>query len=439
MTILITLVIPIGGDAGPFNLFSNTDGYTVPFQTNVPATVLQAGYTTSLVPDGTTIIRVTSVGVCTNFIDIPVDLVPTTTTTSSSSTSTSTSTSTSSTSTSTSTSTTAVPTTTTTTTVSGLCKSGTIYISPLDIAASSNNTVYLTYQECGGHQNCPVETLSGPSFTQPGTYVNAICYRPDSLSCPPAAYILEVGSPIATLQSYILENGACGVGACSTYRVGQTFGFDDHVVIYIDCADGLSKTVTVAPGDPDIYFCASSIVLDSSPSSTDIFCDCFTGVTGCYSVMLTNMVAGVGCPGHVNFDYVDCNGVPQSASVSVSESFHSFCHLYGTAPTITCGTGTFIITGPCNPTPSELGLISTSNDPTNACGLAMPTTCYLVGAGVGGAINLSTFVFTDALLTTPFVGDGINYYHVTSQLGTYSYSAQINSVGQVIGIISICP
>jgi len=114
MTTLITLVIPIGGDAGPFNLFSDIDGYTVPFETGVSAAVLIAGYTTSLVPNGTTIIRVVSVGICTNHIDIQVNLIPTTTTTSSSSSSTSTSTSTSTSSTSSTTSTSSSSTTTTT-------------------------------------------------------------------------------------------------------------------------------------------------------------------------------------------------------------------------------------------------------------------------------------------------------------------------------------
>ena len=130
MTTLITLVLPIGGDAGPFNLSSNVGGYAIPFETNIPALTLTAGYTTSAVPDGTTIIRVTSTGLCTNYIDIPVSLTPTTTTTSSSSSSTSTTTSTAvptttttssstSSSTSTSTSTTVAPTTTTTTTEEG--------------------------------------------------------------------------------------------------------------------------------------------------------------------------------------------------------------------------------------------------------------------------------------------------------------------------------
>ena len=74
MIALITLVIPPGGDAGPFNLYSNTDGYTTPFATNISAAALTAGYTSTVVPNGTTIIRVVSTGVCTNYIDITINL-----------------------------------------------------------------------------------------------------------------------------------------------------------------------------------------------------------------------------------------------------------------------------------------------------------------------------------------------------------------------------
>ena len=125
MTATITLTIPVGGIAGPFDLYSDATGYIIPFGTGISALTLEAGYTTSSIPDGTTIIRVFSTGTCTNYIDITINLI-TTTTTSSTSTSTSTTTSTStststttstSTSTSTTTSTTtAAPTTTTTTT-----------------------------------------------------------------------------------------------------------------------------------------------------------------------------------------------------------------------------------------------------------------------------------------------------------------------------------
>jgi len=108
-TVIVTLT-SAGSDSGPFNLYSNVDGYTTAFAFSVPKSSLLAGYISVVVPDLTTNIRIMSVGICTNYIDVNVSGI-TTTTTSTTSTTTSTSTSTT-----TSTTTTATPTTTTTTT-----------------------------------------------------------------------------------------------------------------------------------------------------------------------------------------------------------------------------------------------------------------------------------------------------------------------------------
>ena len=81
MTVTITLTVA-GSDTGPFNLYSDVDGYTAAFETGVAKLDLLAGYTSALVPDGTTTIRVMSDSeFCTNFIDIPVVSCTTTTTT----------------------------------------------------------------------------------------------------------------------------------------------------------------------------------------------------------------------------------------------------------------------------------------------------------------------------------------------------------------------
>lgn len=81
MTILITLTIA-GTDTGPFNLYSNLDGYTSAFEVGVAKIDLVAGYISGVVPDGTTIIKVVSDNpICTNDIDIPLTLTTTTTTT----------------------------------------------------------------------------------------------------------------------------------------------------------------------------------------------------------------------------------------------------------------------------------------------------------------------------------------------------------------------
>jgi hypothetical protein len=80
MTVLITLTTA-GADTGPFDLYSNVDGYGSPFETGVSKASLIAGYSSSLVPDSAIIVRVMSDGDCTNFTDITILATTTTTTT----------------------------------------------------------------------------------------------------------------------------------------------------------------------------------------------------------------------------------------------------------------------------------------------------------------------------------------------------------------------
>jgi len=93
MTVLITLTTA-GTSTGPFSLYSDANSYSTPFETGVAKSSLLAGYTSTLVPNGTTIIRVMSTGTCTNYTDIPVTPCTTTTTTSSTSSTTTTTTTT---------------------------------------------------------------------------------------------------------------------------------------------------------------------------------------------------------------------------------------------------------------------------------------------------------------------------------------------------------
>ena len=69
MTVSITLTIA-GADTGPFDLYSNLDGYVVPFAIDVPKATLVTGYSSNVVPDGTETIRVKSKGNCSNYVDI---------------------------------------------------------------------------------------------------------------------------------------------------------------------------------------------------------------------------------------------------------------------------------------------------------------------------------------------------------------------------------
>jgi hypothetical protein len=80
MTVLITLTTA-GTDSGPFDLYSNLDGYTSAFESGVSKSALLAGYASALVPDYTTIVRVKSNGTCINYVDIVLENTTTTTTT----------------------------------------------------------------------------------------------------------------------------------------------------------------------------------------------------------------------------------------------------------------------------------------------------------------------------------------------------------------------
>jgi len=69
MTVLITLTTA-GANTGPFDIYSDVDGYVVPFETSVPKSSLVAGYSSTLVPNETSVVRVRSNSACFNFIDI---------------------------------------------------------------------------------------------------------------------------------------------------------------------------------------------------------------------------------------------------------------------------------------------------------------------------------------------------------------------------------
>jgi len=103
-TVTITLTTA-GADSGPFDLYSDADSYVTAFETGVAKAALEAGYVSVVVPDGATIVRVTSTGLCENSVDLQFVTTTTTTTTSTSTTTTTTTT----TSTTTSTTTTEAP------------------------------------------------------------------------------------------------------------------------------------------------------------------------------------------------------------------------------------------------------------------------------------------------------------------------------------------
>jgi hypothetical protein len=94
MTVFITLTTA-GPDSGPFNLYSDIDGFVTPFEVGVAKLDLEAGYSSGLVPDFTSVVRVLSTAqYCINYVDITLGFPPITSTTTSTSSSTTTTTTT---------------------------------------------------------------------------------------------------------------------------------------------------------------------------------------------------------------------------------------------------------------------------------------------------------------------------------------------------------
>ena len=85
MTVLVTLTLA-GTDTGPFNLYSNSDGFVNAIATGVSRSALLAGYNLTGVPDNASVIRAKSTGTCTNYLDMLLSGATTTTTSSTSST-----------------------------------------------------------------------------------------------------------------------------------------------------------------------------------------------------------------------------------------------------------------------------------------------------------------------------------------------------------------
>lgn len=62
----------IGLAAGPFDLYSNADGFTMAFETGLTRAQLLAGYLSHNLSDSATVVRVKSTLYCVNYLDINV-------------------------------------------------------------------------------------------------------------------------------------------------------------------------------------------------------------------------------------------------------------------------------------------------------------------------------------------------------------------------------
>jgi hypothetical protein len=485
MTVLITVVLPPGGDAGPFNLYSNTDGYVAPFATNISAAALQAGYTALFVPDGTTIIRVQSVGVCTNFVNVQVNVLPTTTST--------TSTSTSSTSTTTSTSTTAAPTSTTTssstsistststsstTTTTTTCPCYIWNVSPTapDVEAGLD----VTYIKCNGALTveqdvkiagidiCVTTGEGTPILSRdvPGEITSTVTQTSECCSPTPiVCYVYQVNgdpTPAATPETPRAE----------------------HIVQYVDCVTNTIETV-IAYGagylgfpEPTIQnICAIQILADNDEPLTDgplsVCTPSFTTTTTTTTPSPNNLIANnfyssvyidsvftlscsIGLPADIGPGTIipgdippcndDINVVISGASISghcmsliingVIEDEQSFTTdgtYVLTNPGISSTDIVVILVRDGNCLSTRQGIVSTTSSPSDACTipLTIPPSIICWVTGNTDIVN-GLIVYTDMsmLPAYKFVGDG-DLYHIQLDAYSNSYSMQINNIGVI--------
>lgn len=203
MNVLITLTTA-GIDTGPFNLYSNTDSYVTAFETNIAKSLLVAGYTSTMVPAGTTYVRVKSTGLCTNYIDIYVTGSGTTTTT-----------------------TTATPTTTTTTTTEvvtyyNVVLCGTSTTSVIRHNGPNNVTLGVVVQSTNGSCYTISSVGSGPETV--GTLLTqfASCVLCQA-SPPPTTTTTTTATPTTTTTTTTATPTTTTTTTSALYRVWNLY------------------------------------------------------------------------------------------------------------------------------------------------------------------------------------------------------------------------
>ena len=330
MTVLITLTIA-GTDTGPFNLYSNVDGYVSAFETGVSKAALLAGYSSALVPNGTTIIRIKSTGICVNYIDIPLTITTTTTTTA------------------------PPPTTTTTTTLA--CECWTVV---------NEDTVSINYTviNCDGSTISPnllpgsirkhciqggsVILVNSPIGGLLGEYdCNTTCVLPGT--CPDC-------SPTTTTTTTTIEPTTTTTTTTCYDCVTNDFTlYEDGLVSWTTC-DGSPASIGGLSGETLSIPCHRVGTL-SGPgiTSNTVYCGgtcppTTTTTTTTSNCLSYNVCAddGTGDRNAYEFSYLSCNGTPITSSI-VNLSCREICAIEGTvsspSPFVTADE-----LGPCNVT-----------------------------------------------------------------------------------------
>ena len=401
---IITLTTA-GADTGPFNLLSDADSYAVPFETGVAKSSLVAGYTTNLIPDIATIIRVqSSSSLCTNYIDLSYPGSPTTT-----STTTTTTTPEPTTTSTTTTTTTAPPTTTstTTTTTTNIPYTQSFYTgSSLPTACAETTPVDLYYNGALGIGTILYE---GPGYTNPITPIK-YCKVDDS-----NVYVVGVESPE---NGYVTEIVSCPAITTTTTTAAPLF--DYYYADEIDCSGCTSVTADVL-----VKFTGGSSVTLNKYYRTAVG-------SGVY---LLNTAASSGTAIELNdLMYNDCASACPATTTTTTTTTTSTTTTTTTAATTTTSTTTTTTTA----VPTTFTINWTNNSVTTGTNnLKIYKNASMIVDQSGMGSNSFTVIASDVITyelisTTP---DFTNVQIIDSENGTISNCAfNSASVSNLIGV-----
>tara|TARA_R100001463_G_scaffold25360_3_gene60157 strand:- start:4276 stop:5544 length:1269 start_codon:yes stop_codon:yes gene_type:complete len=420
MLIQITITIPPGGAAGPFDLYSDADGFTTPFETQVPAVDLVAGYTVTL-PMGATVIRVCSVGTCENCIDLPTNCPTTTTTTVAPTTTTTTTVAT------TTTSTTVAPTTTTTTTAATTTTTTTAATTTTTTTAPTTTTTTTAATTTTTTTGTP-EKLSWELTTTTASEIFAVGMQIlvndvvqvqesiDGANYPLTGEIL-VGTG-ATVK-VIVTNQKTGIHTFQNRALLQ--GLGSPAVILSDtqsATNSLVSDVSFIKGGftEDLEVIGNIIVNTTTTSTTTIIETTTTSTTVAPTTTTTTTVA--------------------PTTTTTTSSAVGVCDLgtiTATAPSQTTTTTT-TVGGLTQGLLSEFGQTSS----TSACTQSMTLDVWVSNVNASNAPTTSSVIYLNAMGTSVFQGNSSQPWHIFEVSGSAQYSFEVDGNGNVGGPIDIC-
>ena len=354
MNVLITLT-SAGTDTGPFTVYSNADNYVATVASGISRQMAIDGFLCTNVPSTATILRVQSLGTCSNYVDLTISF-PTTTTTSTTVAPTTTTTTTSiapATTTTTTTAggggtttttTTSSPATTTTTTTSGggttttTTTSGggtTTTTTSIPATTTTTTTALPTYEIYNLYYPCGTTTPATQTVPNIGTYTtgniiqasNGLCYTVASsqTSITPATQTVvqefsscedcNTAPPVTTtttttvVEWYQLTKCSDSlVDYSASYPVG-TFAFNDRVTDISLNAYRITNTYSTNPGGSGLFI--SSTGETGCPAGT-------TTTTSTAAPVATSIAVVVNT---VQGSDLDCLGTPYARYTTTATAY----------------------------------------------------------------------------------------------------------------------